>query len=134
MPIYADTAYYIALLNERDGLRAAVRSRSDEWRVAAKVTSDPVLVEVLAYLGTRGTRLRHAALLLIDELREDPRTLIVRQTPELFDAGLDLYRRRPDKGYSLTDAMSMVICGDHDIQQVLTHDRHFTQEGFEILL
>ena len=51
-----------------------------------------------------------------------------------FDAGLELYRRRPDKGYSLTDTMSMVICREHDIEQVLTHDRHFAQEGFEILL
>lgn len=59
---------------------------------------------------------------------------MIRQTPELFDAGLELYHRRPDKGYSLTDCMSMAICTEQKIEQVLTHDRHFAQEGFEILL
>ena len=103
-------------------------------RDAQKITSDPILVEVLAYMGERGAFARRAALAYIDELRLDPRTSIVRQTPELFDAGLELYRKRPDKGYSLTDCMSMVICGEQEIKQVLTHDRHFVQEGFEILL
>jgi predicted nucleic acid-binding protein len=39
-----------------------------------------------------------------------------------------------DKGYSLTDRMSMVVCRQLDIPEVLTHDRHFLQDGFTILL
>lgn len=58
----------------------------------------------------------------------------MRQTPELFDEAFELYRRRADKGYSLTDCMSMNICRDMDIAEVLTHDRHFAQEGFAALL
>ena len=131
--LYADSVYYLAILNPRDRLSAAA-STSPVFRDAQKVTSDPILVEVLAYMGERGAFARQAALTLIDELRHDPRTSIVRQTPELFDAGLELYRRRPDKGYSLTDCMSMVICGEQEVTQVLTHDQHFSQEGFKILL
>jgi predicted nucleic acid-binding protein len=71
---------------------------------------------------------------LVETLRADPKTTIVPQTRELFDAGLDLYAHRPDKGYSLTDAISMVICDQQRITRVLTHDWHFEQEGYEILL
>jgi hypothetical protein len=30
--------------------------------------------------------------------------------------------------------MSMVLCGEQAIDGVLTHDRHFEQEGFAVLL
>ena len=64
----------------------------------------------------------------------DPAWMLIRQTPELFDRAFDLYRRRLDKGYSLTDCMSMVVCTDLGISDVLSHDRHFAQEGFTGLL
>ena len=71
---------------------------------------------------------------LLDNARRDPATTIVRQTPELFDRALDLYRRRPDKGYRLIDCTSMVVCRDLGITDVLTRDAHFEQEGFRRLL
>jgi predicted nucleic acid-binding protein len=42
-------------------------------------------------------------------------------------------RQRSDKGYSLTDCISMIIMRQMGIAEVLTHDKHFTQEGFSIL-
>jgi predicted nucleic acid-binding protein len=71
---------------------------------------------------------------LIDQLRADPEVMIIHQTRDLFFAGVDLYWKRLDKGYSLTDCMPMLVCRAESISQVLTHDRHFQQEGFEILL
>jgi predicted nucleic acid-binding protein len=41
---------------------------------------------------------------------------------------------RADKSYSLCDALSFVLMRDRSIQQALTTDRHFTQEGFGRLL
>jgi len=48
-------------------------------------------------------------------------------------AGLDLYRARLDKGYSLTDCISMQIMRREGLTDVLTNDRHFEQEGFRAL-
>jgi uncharacterized protein len=59
---------------------------------------------------------------------------VVWQTQELFESGLVLYQSRLDKGYSLTDCVSMIAMQQEGIQEVLTHDRHFAQEGFTILL
>jgi predicted nucleic acid-binding protein len=91
-------------------------------------------MEVLAYVCERGSTARDRAVRLVRLLRADTGTVVVPQTRELFDAGLDLYAHRPDKGYSLTDAISMVICDQQRITRVLTHDWHFEQEGYEILL
>ncbi|MBW4582237.1 MAG: hypothetical protein KME42_21945 [Tildeniella nuda ZEHNDER 1965/U140] len=68
------------------------------------------------------------------EILEDPKIQIIWQTQGLFEAGLALYKARLDKGYSLTDCVSMVVMQQEGIQDVLTHDRHFAQEGFTVLL
>lgn len=47
--------------------------------------------------------------------------------------GLTLFKNRFDKGYSLTDCISMMTMKKLNIVEVLTHDKHFTQEGFVIL-
>jgi predicted nucleic acid-binding protein len=47
--------------------------------------------------------------------------------------GLKLYQQRLDKGYSLTDCISMNTMRKSGITEVLTHDLHFTQEGFIIV-
>ena len=78
--------------------------------------------------------MRMGAVAMLDRLRLRPEIEIIPQTRDLFDAGLDLFRRRPDKGYNLTDCMSMALCRERDIAEVLTHDNHFAQEGFDILL
>ena len=45
-------------------------------------------------------------------------------------AGLELYRARPDKHYSLTDCISMQTMRKEGITEALTNDPHFEQEGF----
>jgi predicted nucleic acid-binding protein len=132
--IFVDSAHYIAALLPKDRLHEAAIDTANALRGSDFVTSDAVMMEVLAYVCERGANARDRAVRLVRLLRADTGTLVVPQTREPFDAGLDLYARRPDKGYSLTDAISMVICDGHGITQVLTHDRQFEQEGYEILL
>jgi predicted nucleic acid-binding protein len=49
-------------------------------------------------------------------------------------AGVDLYRRRPDKAWSLTDCISFVVMQREGITEALTGDQHFEQAGFVALL
>ena len=98
------------------------------------VTTDAILVEVLAFFSGAGPTARKQAVTFVTTLRADVRAVILPQTRELFDAGLDLYLNRLDKGYSLTDCMSMVVCREYEIDAVLTHDHHFEQEGPTALL
>jgi uncharacterized protein len=59
---------------------------------------------------------------------------IVPRSHQSFLTGLALYESRPDKGYSLTDCISMLVMRQEGISEILTHDDHFTQEGFIKLL
>ncbi len=58
---------------------------------------------------------------------------IVPYTPELEQLGLELYEQPSDKGYSITDCISISIMRQLNIIEVLTGDRNFQQEGFTIL-
>jgi predicted nucleic acid-binding protein len=43
-------------------------------------------------------------------------------------------RQRPDKQWSLCDAISFLLMSQHGIQDALTTDHHFEQAGFVRLL
>lgn len=126
--------YYIAVLLASDALHNRAVAFDAAAPAQRTVTTDAVLVEVLASFSKRGSDARLVAVELVDTLLADSRVTIVHQTAALFFSGVDPYRRRLDKGYSLTDCMSMVVCRELAIADVLTHDRHFEQEGFAILL
>lgn len=132
--LFADTFYWIALLSRRDAWHASVTAFSQTLTDADVVwTTDAVFVEVLAAFSAGGAHLRHEAVLLVDELLNDPSVRVVEATRSLFLDGLSLYRVRPDKAYSLTDCMSMQTMRRERLTEVLTNDHHFTQEGFHIL-
>jgi predicted nucleic acid-binding protein len=132
--VFVDTFYYIALLSPDDRFHAHAVEVELETRGETRITSDAVLAELLDHYCDRGAHARRRAFEFVSYMRASQETTIVPQTRDLFEAGLDLYGRRIDKGYSHTDCMSMEICRRRRIRRVLTHDHHFAQEGFEVLL
>jgi len=132
--VFADTSYFIALLFRRDQRHRQAVSLDREFQHRQLVTSDAVLIELLAWVSARGAAARLLTITHIDFLRATPDVLIVRQTDGLFDLAFEMYRNRPDKMYSLTDCMSMIICRQLEIDDVATSDLHFAQEGFTLLL
>ena len=70
----------------------------------------------------------------VREILLDVRVKVIPRNETAFLDALELYESRFDKGYSLTDCISMNVCRNLDITEILTHDHHFQQEGFTILL
>ena len=70
----------------------------------------------------------------MEDILSDPDIMIRPQSHRSFLDGFALYKVRTDKGYSLTDCISMVAMRRRASREILTHDNHFTQEGFTILL
>lgn len=132
--VFVDTVYYVAALIERDGLHARAIELSREFATARFVTTDAVIAEVFAQTSYLGPRSRSDAVELDRRLRADAAVTVVRYTDELFDAAIGLYKNRPDKKYSHADCLSMIVCQRLNITDVLTHDHHFEQEGFTILM
>jgi len=79
-------------------------------------------------------RFRPAAIELLQSLAGDPLVEIVPLSEPLCQRGFELFRKRPDKAWSLTDCISFVVMEDRRLQQALTHDEHFEQAGFRALL
>ena len=75
-----------------------------------------------------------AALTFVADLVDDPDIEIVWVDEPLHRKALSLLFARPDKTYSLCDAVSVIVMRQRDIDHALTTDRHFEQEGFRRLL
>ena len=97
------------------------------------ITTDGVIDEILNYASIRGSLMRQKALMMCTQMLREPNIQVVAYTSELRKLGFELYEQRPDKGYSLTDCISMIVMRQMNINEVLTGDRHFQQEGFTIL-
>ena len=97
-------------------------------------TTDEILTETLNYFAESGHYFRRIVTREIEKILLDGNIQITDATHENFLNGFQLYQNRLDKGYSLTDCISMNVMREHGIVEILTHDGHFTQEGFEILL
>ncbi|HBI44520.1 MAG TPA: nucleic acid-binding protein [Planctomycetales bacterium] len=131
--VFADAFYWLALARPRDLWHAAAKHWSAAKPSTGLVTTDEVLTEVLNALAGTGPIGRVYAAATIHDIRNDARVVVLPQTRTQFDAALALYEARPDKGYSLIDCRSMLAMKDLGLTAVLTHDHHFTQEGFTIL-
>lgn len=129
---FADTFYWIALTNKRDSAHRSVMEFSVKLAPRTVVTSDEVLTEFLAYCAS-DELLRSVAGLGVSGLLSSPDIRVIPQSRSSFLEGLALYNSRPDKGYSLTDCISMQAMRREGLTDVLTNDRHFEQEGFRAL-
>ena len=132
--VLVDTNYWIAIVNPRDNLYRRARQVGSALRDAKLLTTDAILTEYLNHFAGYDPRLRDAAAAQTRDVLEGNGAESVVTGREWLLRGLDLYERRRDKQYSLVDCISMEIMRERDIAEVLTHDHHFAQEGFTILL
>ena len=131
--IFADTFYWVALINDRDNWHEQVVVKTRELKQIKIMTTDEVYIEVLNNLSGYGESVRKRTWQLFQGLQNNPNILIQPQTRQSFESGLELYKVRSDKGYSLTDCISMQTMRERSITEILTHDKHFAQEGFTLL-
>lgn len=132
--VFADTFYWTALTNTEDGAHQYALTLSQSLQAERIITTEDVLDEYLAYFsGARRSVRQHAGDMVEALLNSRRKVSVIPQSHESFMAGLELYRTRPDKGYSLTDCISMQTMRREGLTDVLTNDRHFEQEGFRAL-
>jgi predicted nucleic acid-binding protein len=131
-PVFADAFYWIALTNSKDNDHMRALRASLAFAPKIIVTTDEVLTEFLAFCAA-DSLLRVEAAKAVQDVLSAPDVVVLAQTRHSFLSGLDLYSRRPDKGYSLTDCISMQAMRERNIEDVLTNDKHFEQEGFHAL-
>jgi predicted nucleic acid-binding protein len=130
-PVFGNSFYCLALVDKND----SVHGRAVELARAMRppvITTACVITEIADALADSSQRGNFLALLA--SLKADPGVTIVGPDKKLYDAGLNLYARRPDKDWSLTDCISFVVMQDEVLTEALTGDTHFQQAGFQALL
>ena len=130
---FADTFYWIALTNPKDAAHLAKswRSRLNSplapslRRMRCSQSFWPIALLIRSY----AKRLARPCF----SFRTILTSASFRQSRASFLDRLTLYNARPDKGYSLTDCISMQTMRREGLTEALTNDRHFEQEGFRAL-
>lgn len=128
---FVDTSAVIALLSADDRCheRAARVFRNLQARKTVLVTTSFVLVEVYALLG------RRMGPVAVRRFREEFAQLLDVEwvDRDLFERGLDLLTERRSRRLSLVDAVSFLVIRRRKLDQVFAFDRHFADEGFDVL-
>ncbi len=129
--VFVDTSYWIARVNPRDQWHQKAVELGSSLKDTRLITSEPVLIELLNYFSDYGPEMRQAVAQIVRRIMDDEN---IRLWSHGFEEGLTLFETRLDKGYSMTDCISMSIMRLFRVTEALTHDHHFAQEGFVILL
>jgi predicted nucleic acid-binding protein len=131
-PLFADAFFFIAVLNKSDRAHAGAAAYLRPRLSRPLLTTAWVLTEVAD--GLAQPNHRPAVVRLLTTLRGNPTVEIIPPDLDLFDRGVDLYSRRPDKAWSLTDCISFVVMSERGLTEALTGDHHFEQAGFRAVL
>ena len=127
MEVFADTWYYVALLDERDQHHEQAKEHANQL-THGQVTTRWVLAEVANALCR--VRTRSAGIRFLRRLESLRWVRVIANSDALFERGRLLYEQRPDKEWSLTDCISFATMGREGIREALTNDHHFSQAGF----
>lgn len=132
--VFLDTSYSIAAAIGKDQFHQRARQLSALMK--AENTQITTTQAVVFEIGNALSKLkyRQSAIGIIQNLENDPNTLIISVNGALYEAGFELFQNRPDKEWGLVDCISFVVMRERNIEAALTADEHFTQAGFRALL
>jgi uncharacterized protein len=128
--VFADTFYFLALLNPRDHANAKAVAAAQQ--VTFLVTTEWVLLELADALAS--TSKRSTFDMVRQGLLSNPAVNVEPLSSTVHEEGIALFRNRPDKEWSLTDCVSFTVMQRDGITEALTGDHHFEQAGFVALL
>lgn len=129
--ILLDTSGLLCLAWAADHRHADARELFESGGL--KLVHSYVLAEFVALADARGVP-RPSALGFLDGLVAQPDVQVVWVDESMHGRAMVLLSSRPDKRYSLCDAVSFVLMRERGIKEALTTDRHFDQAGFRRLL
>lgn len=132
--LFIDTSFAIAITSPRDEhhAKATLLMRKIKAHRIGVVTTRAVIVEVGNALSKH--LLRSKAIALLDAYDQDPLVEVTPLSEELYEQGLEYFKRHRDKEWSLADCISFVVMREHGLTDALTAEGHFRQAGFRALL
>ena len=129
--MFLDTSGLLCFFDEKDFRHNEAFNFIKDANI--RLTTSYVLAEFIPLCQTRGLN-RKRTLEFVETLIKNPLIGIVWVDENLHHRGFTLLQNRIDKNYSLCDAVSFIIMRERGINEALTTDKHFAQEGFIKLL
>lgn len=132
--IFVDTAAWLALANKSDHLhQRAIRLHQDLLSKEIQyITTDYVLTEVANSLAR--PPYRKPIIRFLDTIFSSRSVTIRSVTYAHFLRAWQLYKRRLDKEWGLTDCTSFIVMEEQHLREAFTADHHFQQAGYICLL
>lgn len=129
MKSFADTGFYIALLNRHDQFHGrAVKAAAKQDLL---VTTSAIIGETVTLLQRRGRI--DEALAFLSQIQRQARTLIIHPDETLHQNAWRLFVQYAPTGASIVDCVSFAAMQQAGIRNALTFDDHFRAAGFSIL-
>lgn len=135
--VLVDAGYWVALARADDALhgRAVAWQRLVDARRTRLVTVDWTFVELFRVLASPRLRTpRTQAIRVLEAIRAEPALRVVHVEPRVRDAAWAALAAQPQRTWSWTDAAAFELMRAEGLTQVLGHDRHFIEAGFDALL
>ena len=126
-----DTSGLLCLFDRSEDRYADAQTFYDAAPI--RVTHNYVLAEFIVLAYSRGMS-RKEALELVIVILDEPEVEVVWIDEVLHRKGVTLLQNRLDKGWSLCDAISILIMQQLGIDEALTTDHDFEQAGLKRLL
>jgi uncharacterized protein len=126
-----DTSGLLCLFDQRDFRHRDAQAFYDG--ASARLTHSYIFAELVALAHARRTP-RAAALAFVADLQDDTEIEVIWVDEPLHRSALTFLQTRPDKEWSLCDAVSFLLMEQRGLHDALTTDHHFEQAGFNRLL
>jgi len=128
-PLFVDTGYVIALVNQHDNYHKQAKVLADQYAGQPLVITDAVLMEI----GNALSRIaRSQSVDIIHYFQQADEVTLVHSNPMLFNEALTMYEDYADKTWGLVDCLSFVVMKQMNLSTVLGFDQHFVQAGFKL--
>ena len=127
--VFVDASYFIAQFRPGDQWEESAQEARGRLGDIELVTTDEILTEFLTGVSRGGAAIRERAEAAVQGMLRDGDIRVIPQTRPSFLDGLNRFRRRLDKSYSLQDCIAMNVMEAEGITEVLTSDRNFAAGG-----
>ena len=129
-PLFVDTSAWFAVVARRDRDHPACQQFLMRNR-RPLLTSDYIVDETATLIQAR---IDHStAVRFLDRIQASRLVQVLYLESRYIDEALALFRKRPDKGWSVTDCTSFVTMQLKQIDTAFALDDHFRQAGFQVL-
>ena len=132
--VFLDASGIIALLNKSDSLHKQAKQIYRSFLPSNYIflTTDLVLLEVGNVLSE--LKFKNAVIKYLKSLQDSPKVKIVYTQKSDFEIGLKRYEKYRDKDWGLVDCISFELMEKYGCKQAFTHDHHFRQANFSVLI